>query len=162
MLAKDIMRKHVVTVKPHTTLRELARLFIEKKISGAPVVDLDGTLLGVVSQTDLVRRDREASPEAEVPDYYRREDKDYNAKGFEVENPDLTRVRDVMTPAVMSSDETAPVESLAKTMLAKHIHRIVITRGGRLCGIVTSMDMLKALLELAGSRKAAREGSRAA
>ncbi len=147
MLAKDIMRRKVITVTPDKTISEVARLLIDRKITGAPVVDRKGNVVGVISQTDIVRRDRERSPGASVPSYYREGEEWTFSNGYQIEDPDLTRVRDLMTPAVLSADEDAPVEELARCMLQKHIHRIVITRHGRLCGIVTSMDMLNALLD---------------
>jgi CBS domain-containing protein len=146
MLAREIMRRKVITAGPEMTLQELAGLFIEEKISGAPVVDHEGRLLGVISQTDLVRRDREMSPELEIPSYYHGGDREACPRGFQIEDPDFTRVADVMTPVVLSAEEEAPVEEVARLMLRKHVHRVIITRHGRLSGIVTSMDMLKALL----------------
>lgn len=150
MLAKDIMRKDVVTVGAELTVRELAQLFIERRITGAPVVDPEGKLLGVVSQTDIVRRDREASASlsSEVPVYYTDPDSPRGRQGLRIEDPDYSRVSDVMTPMVISAPEGARIQDLAKLMLQKHIHRVIITRGGRLRGIVTAMDMLRALLEL--------------
>ena len=155
MQAKDIMRKRVITVTQDMSVRELAKLFIEKGITGAPVVDGSGSLLGVVSQTDLARQESSASPETEVPAYYHHGERPFHPVGFQIENPDVTSVKDIMTPAVLSAGEETPVEELAEAMLGRHIHRIVITRHGKLCGIVTSMDMLRALLAMSGKRGAA-------
>src|SRR5579862_9721055 len=145
MLARDIMRKKVVTVSADSTLQETARLFIDKRISGAPVTDGKGRLIGVISQTDLVRKNRERSASS-TPVYYGEDDQWARCHGYLIEDPDLTRVDDVMTPAILSAKDTTPIEELARLMLSRHIHRIIITRDGRLCGIVTSMDMLRALL----------------
>lgn len=147
MLAKEIMRRRVFTVKPEMTLREAARLFIDRQITGAPVLDADGRLVGVLSQTDIVRRDREVAPEAEVPGYYREGEKALYTSGYQIEDPDFTKVGDVMTPAVLSAGEDATIEELGRLMLKRHIHRVIITKGGRLSGIVTTMDMLRGLLE---------------
>ncbi|MBI3553396.1 MAG: CBS domain-containing protein [Elusimicrobia bacterium] len=155
MKVKDIMRKNPITVTADMTVRELARVFIDNRISGAPVVDGDEALLGVVSQTDLVRRDREMMPSADIPSFYHNGEKETYGKGFQIEDPDFTRVQDVMTPAVLSADENAPVEEVARLMLSKHVHRIVVTRDGKLTGIVTSMDMLRALLTLAAKARPA-------
>lgn len=148
MLAKDIMNKRVITVEARMTLREVAQLFIDREISGAPVVD-GQDLVGVISQTDLVRHEREAPAEVEVPNYYREGDAPAHLGAARVENPDFTRVKDVMTPVVITAEETAPVENLARLMLGKHIHRVPITRNGKLRGIVSSMDLLRALVTIA-------------
>jgi CBS domain-containing protein len=119
MKARDIMRKRVLSVTPHTTLTELARLLNEHHVSGVPVLGTDGDLIGVVSQTDLLRREHEGKT-----------------------------VATVMTPWTVSFEEDTEVKELARQMLSKKIHRIIVTRDGRLSGIVTSMDMVRALLAL--------------
>lgn len=146
MIARDIMRKRVITASPEMTLHELADLLIEHQITGVPVVSQDGTLLGVISQTDLVRHEQESKPSSEAPGYYRQEY--VLPRGFQVESPDFTRVKDCMTPIVISALESDPVIELAETMLEQKIHRIVIAQGGKLRGIVTTVDLLGALLRL--------------
>jgi CBS domain-containing protein len=119
MLVKEIMRKRVFTLEPGMSLRQARRLFSERGISGAPVVGPSGEPLGVISRTDL--------------------------EG--VDGGDPRRVEQVMTPYAVSMEEDTPVREIARQMLAKRIHRVIVTRGGKICGIVTSLDMLKALLE---------------
>ena len=151
MRAKDLMRKHVVTVTPDLTLKEVARLFSDRHITGAPVVSRKGNLVGGVSQTDLVRHERESGPAR--PGRFQAEEEGFRAVGFHVEDPDYTRVEQVMTPWAVSFEEETPLLELARQMLNRHIHRVVITRDGKLVGILTSMDMLRALLTLAGDRE---------
>ena len=151
MLAKDIMRKQVITVGGWLTLPELAKILEEHAITGAPVVDESGLVLGVVSQTDLLRSRREASDG--VPLYHRELDAPLSTLGLHFEEVDQSRVEQIMTPGAISFDVETPVEKLAGAMLARHIHRVLITRGGRLVGIVTTMDLLRALVVLA-KRKA--------
>lgn len=122
MLAKDIMHKRVISVGPSMTLKELAKLLSDRGITGAPVVSPDGKVLGVVSQTDLVR-----------------------------EKGEVVSVEQVMTPWAVSFEEDTPVRELARQMVAKHIHRIIITKDGELCGIVTSMDLLRVLVGVLGA-----------
>ena len=117
-LAQDIMRKRVLTLTTRMTLSEAAGIFAEHKITGAPVLCEGGKLLGVLSQSDLVRKQRRPFP----------------------------RVEQAMTPWVISCDAETPVPELARRMLAGRIHRMIITRGGKLCGIVTSMDIMRAYL----------------
>ena len=139
------------------TLPELAKIFEEKCISGAPVVDAAGAILGVVSQTDLVRTRRESS--AAVPLYHRELDNAARSAGIHLEELEQTRVEQIMTPGVISLDEETPVEQVAKLMIASRIHRILITRGDRLSGIVTTMDLLRALVVLAKKKPAKRQRS---
>lgn len=136
--AKSVMQKKVITVKDNLLAGELARLFEDKRISGAPVVDRAGRLVGVVSKSDLVRH------ECEGADVYRDSDEPL-PKGFHVETPDRTTVADIMTPAVIEATEDAPASQLARLMRKRHIHRVFITRDKRLCGIVTTLDLLKLL-----------------
>ena len=151
MLAKEIMRKKIITVGSWLTLPELAKVFEEHAITGAPVVDESGLVLGVVSQTDLVRSRREASDG--VPLYHKELDAPLAALGLHFEEVDQSRVEQIMTPGAISFDVETPVETLASAMLERHIHRVLITRSGRLVGIVTTMDLLRSLVVLAKKRK---------
>lgn len=136
--AKSVMRKKVITVRENLLARELAQLFEDKHISGAPVVDRQGALVGVVSKSDLVRH------EVEGADVYADSER-HLPKGFHVENPDRTTVADIMTPAVITATEDAPAAELARMMRKRRIHRVFITREKRLKGIVTTLDLLKLL-----------------
>lgn len=147
MLAKDIMRRKVVSVESWLTLPEVSKIFLEQGISGAPVVDEVGAILGVVSQTDLVRTRREAA--SGVPAYHRDFEDAARSAGLHVEELDDTRVEQIMTPGAISLDESTPLEKVAKVMIDSHIHRVIITRGEKLAGIVTTMDMMRALITLA-------------
>ena len=154
MQAKDIMRKRVVTVGRDMTLRELSKLLVDKQITGAPVVDQRGMLVGVVSQTDLVRHGRDV-PTFEVPHYYRDPEAFLPPKGFQIVAPDYTKVGDIMTPVIFSAEESATLDELSRLMLRKRIHRVVITRAGKLCGIVSTLDLLRAYLSGAAKREPA-------
>lgn len=153
MLAKDIMRKKIITVGCWLTLPELAKTLQDHAITGAPVVDKNGVVVGVVSQTDLVHSRREASDGA--PLYHRELDEPLADLGLHFEEVDQSRVEQIMTPGAISFDVETPVERLAGAMLERHIHRVLITRGGRLVGIVTTMDLLRALVVLARSARRA-------
>lgn len=154
MVIKDVMRKRVITVDRWLTLAELAKVFAEKGITGAPVVDERGAILGVVSQTDLVRARRESCDG--VPLYHRELDGLPRSLGIHVEEIESGRVEDIMTPGAICFEEDAPVGLVADAMRERHIHRVLVTRGKGIVGIVTSMDMLKAVTELAKEKKAVR------
>jgi CBS domain-containing protein len=151
MLAKDIMRRKVKTLTPRTTIREAAKLFGDRHITGAPVVSEKGHLVGVVSQTDLVRRERERTPNQTAR--FHAEEEQLRASGCHLDDPDFARVEQIMTPWAVSFEEDVPVLELARQMLKKRIHRVVITRDGKLAGIVTTMDLLKALVALLSPRR---------
>jgi CBS domain-containing protein len=142
MIAADIMQKDLVTIRDNATLTDLAKLLTEKRITGVPVVDERGALVGVVSQTDLVRGLREQGTVLEAPDYHQDLDRWLGRQGFQVEQPDYRFVREVMTPTVFSAEVDTPVEDLAKKMSMERIHRIVITLDGAPAGIVTTMDIM--------------------
>lgn len=154
MRAKDVMSKKVIAVERWLILPELAKIFEEKCISGAPVVDELGAILGVVSQTDLVRARRDSGEGA--PLYHRELDDSARSFGFHLEELDKTRVEQIMTPGAIALDEETPVEKVAKVMIESRIHRVLITKGGKLAGIVTSMDLLRALIAFSRKRTPAR------
>ena len=143
MRAKDIMSRKVVTAESYMTVSELAKLFDEKGVSGAPVLDESGKVAGVVSQSDIVRARRE---EPAAPARWHVEldgEEDGGEFGVRVDEVDGERVERIMTPGAIAFDEETPVEEVARAMLDRHIHRVLITRKGKLCGIVTSMDFLR-------------------
>lgn len=140
--AKDIMRRQVVSIRPEAYVHELASLLDDRGISGVPVIDGRGELLGVVSKSDLVHHQREGELQPEQHAFYR---EGALPQGFHVEVPDRTRVKEIMTPAIISAEEETPVAALARMMRRRHIHRILVTRGRRLSGIVTAMDLLRLL-----------------
>lgn len=160
LTAKDIMHKRVITLKPDMMVQEAAQVLLDHHITGAPVVDDREKLVGVLSQTDLVRHVRENTPRreggGEVPEYYRESWHVTLPRGFHLEVPDDTRVADVMTPAVFMTEEHSLIEKVGRLMLRKHIHRVIVVRNGTLSGIVTSMDVMRVLLRrlypLSGTR----------
>lgn len=160
MKAKDIMRKSVVTVKSYLTVSELSKVFTERCISGAPVVDQGGRVIGVVSQTDLVNA--RSGQSSGIPLFHTAEDEPTTAVGMHYEVIDGTRVEEIMTPGAISYDEETPIGELARAMTERHIHRVLVTRKGRLVGIVTTMDMIRALLPSAKRKKTAVRPARPA
>jgi CBS domain-containing protein len=149
MLVKDVMTTPVVTVTPESTLAEVARLLDEHHISGLPVVDESGRVVGVVSDRDLVAR----SQELQVKSLR------YPWPGLGRE-PDLqkltwltqglfaigeTRVREVMSRQVVTIEDTAPLELAAHLMASREVNRIPVLRQGRLVGIISRADLVRAV-----------------
>jgi CBS domain-containing protein len=150
-VAKDIMNPNVVTVSDTLDLREAAKILVEEGISGAPVVDELGNLLGVISQSDLVEYEltMEREPTVEAP-FYRRpyDDSLHPSRGFQIEELPVDTVKDVMTPFLVTVEEHTPIREVAARMAKFGIHRlIVVDEDQQLRGIVTSMDVLRWLAE---------------
>jgi CBS domain-containing protein len=152
--AKDIMNKDVIVAQEDMTVQELANLLTTNMITGVPVVDGEGGLVGVVSETDIVRssasRGRTAAVrEQKESSYYLRgwEDQidESELREFHVEEDDGLLVRDIMTPLIFKVAEDASIAEMADTMIGGRIHRLIITKKDIVVGIVTTLDMLKAI-----------------
>jgi predicted transcriptional regulator len=150
LTAKDIMTQDVIRVQDDWSLSELAAVFTDRMITGAPVVDDTGRLIGVVSTTDLARQGNHRSVRETVPhDFYLRgwEQLSEDTRGFQVEEDSELKVRDIMTPMIFSVELDSSLEEMADTMIGGRVHRLIVTNGDEVSGIVTSLDMLKAFRE---------------
>jgi CBS domain-containing protein len=150
-VAKDIMNPNVITVTGTMDLREAAKIFVEEGITGAPVVDELGNLLGVISQSDLVEYEltMERKLTVEAP-FYRRPDDDalHPSRGFQIEELPAHTVKDVMTPFLITIEEDSLIREVAARMAKFVIHRlIVVDDDQQIRGIVTSIDVLRWVAE---------------
>ena len=148
---RDLMNPDIMTVADEMTTDELARYLIEREISGAPVVDSQGHLIGVVSMTDIGRNMAEPSDVELSRDsgFYRDIAADFTLEdsGERYVEERAVTVRDVMTPVIHQVPVTASVTDAARVMVDQHIHRLVVTQGKEPVGIITSMDVLKMVAE---------------
>jgi len=147
--AKDVMTRRVVTATPDTGVREIARLLTERRISAVPVVDAEGHVLGIVSEGDLVRRPElgtERHPSWWLRLFLAPEDR---AREFVKSHG--RRAKDVMTREVVTVDEDASLEDIAELLESRHIKRVPVVREGKIVGIVSRADLLRAF----ASRKTA-------
>ena len=170
---REIMRTELVTVVPDMSVYDLAKLLSDEEISGAPVVDVDGEVLGVVSMTDVIRLaageidirvaprpivagefSLEASPgdeyesEQDVVDYFQNANAPlFTAPAGVGAASDLDRylVREIMTPANFHVHPDADLAELAAFLLRGQIHRALVMEDGRLVGIVTTVDLLRTM-----------------
>ena len=147
ILARDVMTKTLVTVEPSLSAADLEKLLDRERISGAPVV-VDGRLVGVVSRTDLGRAQSDASDRAEaILDYYRdvgggSPDRSEHAR-LAGARSESVRVRDLMTAELVTVTPEQPIATIARTLAARGIHRVLVVEGGRLCGVVSSLDVVR-------------------
>lgn len=143
--AKDIMTKDVITVKPNTTIEELARILMKHKISGTPVVDDNGNLKGIVTENDLISK----NSRLHIPTILRLFDA-YIPLGTSRLEGDIKRmaastVEDICTKEVITVDDEASVEYIATIMTEKRIHLLPVQKGGKLIGIIGKKDLIKGL-----------------
>jgi CBS domain-containing protein len=155
LYAKDIMNPNVLAVGMDWSIEQLANYLIENSISGAPVTSEDGSLLGVVSSTDIVRYRSIPATDVHPGDpheYYihcpERKYSPADVESFEIEAESLVTVREIMTPVTLNVQEETPLEQVADAMIRGRIHRVFVTRGKTLVGIITTMDILKAIRDL--------------
>ena len=147
-LVREVMNPGVVTIRDDRSVSDLAAFLMENEISGAPVVDAKGKLVGVVSVTDIVEQrtvDDDASPREREPHW----DEMTSARQLQRmrRKGDGVLVRDIMTPTVYTIPDDTLVSEAARTMIAGRIHRLFVTNGGHIVGIVTTLDLLKLLAE---------------
>lgn len=138
-LVSDIMSRTVLTVKPGLPVQKLVGLFKTNQVSGFPVIDDEEKLVGLVSQADVISCVNSKPP---------RETSFYKA-GFQNSSyttediPAELTVNDIMTPFVYYATEDSTIEQVLELMLDNKIHRVVVTRDGKLVGLVSTMDLLK-------------------
>ena len=150
--ARDVMNAEILTVTEDMTVHELATFLTDHEISGAPVEDLKGRLIGVVSTTDLARSAFESGSleESEEHPFYHSWatgslDPEDMAE-LHVEDEGML-VRDIMTPTVFAVDAEAPVSHVARSMLDGHLHRLLVIEGRKVVGIISTSDLLLLLTQ---------------
>ena len=147
MKAKAIMSVNVITIKRETTLEEIAHILTENRISGVPVVDDEGHVEGIVSETDLLYKDVEPRFPAVVEVLggliFLKGTKHHDE---ELKKLVATKAEDIMTAKVITAEEETDVREIAGIMVENKINRVPILRDGKLVGIVSRADILKSML----------------
>lgn len=147
MKAADVMTRNVVSVKPDATVLQAARLMLQHHISGLPVVDDDGKLVGILSEGDFLRR-RETATE-------RRRSRwleflmGPGKIASEYTHSHGNKVAEVMTQDVQTVSEDASLEAIVELMERRRIKRVPVMRGNTIVGIVTRSNLMHAMVSLA-------------
>jgi CBS domain-containing protein len=150
--ARDLMQRDVITIDGAASLLDAQRLFVEEEISGAPVVDEDGRVIGVVSSRDLLRAVDEERDTAIVQTNYFRELEEFSGPDWRSMPEDFqdrlaTRtVAEVMSPDVISVAPEAGVAEIARTLRQHRVHRVIVASEDQLVGLISTFDLI-ALLE---------------
>ncbi len=143
MKVRDVMTRQVVTARPEMSLRDLALLLSEHRISGMPVLDGNGSVIGIVSEADILAKERGPEPvhggglswlfgERAAPDDLRRRA--------------ATTVGEAMTTPAITIEQDRPLREAAACMLDRGINRLPVTVDGLLVGILSRADLVRAYI----------------
>jgi predicted transcriptional regulator len=119
MIARDIMTRKVYTIFPEASVQEVAQLLSRKSISGVPVIDKDGKIIGIVTEADIIGK----------------------------VNRENLRVADIMSPEIIVVDEETPVGEIAMLLTERKIKRVPVMQNGKLVGIVCRADIVQAVAQ---------------
>jgi CBS domain-containing protein len=119
MIARDIMTSNVCTIRPEASAQEAAQLLSQKRISGLPVVNPDGKIIGIVTEADIISK--------------------VNQEGL--------LVADIMSHEVIAVDEETSVSEIASLLTKQRIKRVPVVQKGRLVGIVSRADIVNAVAQ---------------
>ncbi|HZU71104.1 MAG TPA: CBS domain-containing protein [Ktedonobacteraceae bacterium] len=119
MIARDIMTRKVCTIQPEASAQEAAQLLYSHRISGAPVVDADGKLIGIITEADIISK----------------------------VNRDGLRVGDIMSHELLVVNEETPVSEIAMLLTERKIKRVPVVENGKLVGIVSRADIVHAVAQ---------------
>ncbi|MBW2708347.1 MAG: CBS domain-containing protein [Deltaproteobacteria bacterium] len=145
--ASDIMTTEVITVKKETPLKELAEILYENHISGVPVVDDEGLLIGIICESDLIRKDKKLH----IPTVVALFDAVFfleSQKNIEKEIQQITAttVEELFTRKVITVDAKTPIDEIATLMTQKKIYTIPVMDGERLVGIIGKGDVIRTFI----------------
>ncbi len=143
MQARDVMVSPVHTVKTDALIQDVAKLFLERRISAAPVVDDEGNLVGIISEGDLLHR-------AEIGTGRRHSwwlslIADHQVFAAEYIKEHAQHVRDVMTRNVITAAPDTPLDAVAAVLEKNAIKRVPIVENGQLVGVVSRANLIQAL-----------------
>jgi len=156
---RDAMVRDIIALAPDTAIDAISQLFSLNGISAAPVIDRTGQVLGVVSLSDLVDAERPRSDTLGQHFYYRVWRGEVRAVGIVCgEPPKQTGVaKDVMSAPILTISADATVEDASRRMLDDHVHRLFVLESGRVTGLTSALDCLRAFVEDAAPARSPRE-----
>jgi CBS domain-containing protein len=139
---REVMTTHVVTVRRTTPFKEVAQLLVDNRISGVPVVDVDGTVLGVVSEADFLAK--EGGPDAIRHRPLARLLGESRRSRAQLEKLHATRAADAMTSPAITIEPGRSISEAARIMNEHRINRLPVVDADRLVGIITRADLVRA------------------
>ena len=147
MKAKEIMAKEVITVKQDATIEEIAKVLIDNKVSGVPVIDDEGKLVGMVTEGDLLYK--ETSPR--IPNFINILGAVIYYNGVETYNEDFKKImasqaKEIMSDKVVVTSEDMEIADVAKLMIQHGIKRIPVVKDAQMIGIISRADIIQTLI----------------
>lgn len=149
MKAKDIMSADVTTVTPEMEIARVAKLLLDRRVNGLPVVDKKGKLVGIICQSDLVSIQKKIS----MPSIFTLLDgliPLVSSKHIEQEIKKIAAVtvQDAMVPNPVTVSPETGIEEIATLMVEKKFHTLPVMDSGKLVGVIGKEDVLKTLLKV--------------
>lgn len=147
MRAHQVMTRKVITVSPETSIVDAANLMLRHHISGLPVVDAEGKVVGIVSEGDFLQRSEIGTPRkrGRLLSFFL----GYGAAAEDYVRDHGRKVSEVMMPTPLTVSEETPVADIVALMERNHIKRVPVVRDGKLVGIVSRSNLLQAVASLA-------------
>lgn len=144
--AKDIMTEEVITVSPELAVEKLAEIFWENRISGAPVVDDDGTVIAIVTENDLIDQNKKVH----IPTMISILDSVIMLEKAgkiekEIRKMTGTTVKDICSDTLTSVEAETPLDEVATIMAEKQVHTLPVLDEGKLIGVVGKSDIIKTM-----------------
>ena len=150
LLAKDIMTPHIKSVPQSWTMQHFANFLSDNNISGSPVTNDAGELIGIATLKDIADFHLNSVSEnydSQLSEEERLEARRLRMMIFEGMAKLPVEVGDIMTPIIFSVDEQTKVVDVAKLMMKEHLHRVFVKSGQTLTGIITTYDLLKVIAD---------------
>jgi CBS domain-containing protein len=153
VLAEDVMTPNPVSVREELNVHEAVVFLTERRISAAPVINEAGRPVGVISEADILRHNREHAehlywlPQKEVDRELTLPSGEHlSGQSFEVEVPDVMRVKDIMNPVIYAVRRTTHIYEVVSQLVKRRIHRLfVVDEDNSLVGVITTLDILSRL-----------------
>jgi CBS domain-containing protein len=142
LIVRDVMTRSVVSVPLVASVKDIARALVDHRISGVPVVDVDGTVLGVVSEADLLVK--EQGPDAVHHRRLGRLIGDSRAARTQVDKLEAITAHEAMTSPAITIGSGRPIHEAAALMTARRVNRLPVVDDGKLVGIVSRGDLVRA------------------
>jgi CBS domain-containing protein len=144
MKARDVMTTRVVTTKPTASVKDVVKLFLQHHISAVPVVDDKSKVVGIISESDLIRR-AESGTEWQRPWWLTLLTGNEQRLAEDYVKAHATKVADVMTRKVVTTTPDAPLNEIASVLETNGIKRVPVVHNGDLVGIVSRANLVQAI-----------------